>query len=342
MTSLKPRIDFKVSRRFRRLTLNTVITLYLLIIAGGVVRSTGAGMGCPDWPKCFGSWIPPTEVSQLPLDYKEIYGAKLKGEIEFNPVKTWIEYVNRLLGAFTGIMIFFTLLASIPYLRAGRRTVFYYSLAAFILVGFQGWLGSKVVSTELMPVVITLHMLLAIVIVFILLYLFTWSAVADGKVGGGAIKSKVVGALGIIVLFFSLFQILLGTQVRETMDEVIRALGYEARGEWIDALGTRFYIHRSFSIIIAAVNVFWLYKIRLDKGAGSSIEKIGIWCILVIIAEILTGVIMAYFGVPAYAQPMHLTLAIVLIGLQFVIWLLVNGSTYLKSARGESLMKEFV
>jgi len=166
--------------------------------------------------------------------------------------------------------------------------------------------------------------------------------VADGKVGGGAIKSKVVGALGIIVLFFSLFQILLGTQVRETMDEVIRALGYEARGEWIDALGTRFYIHRSFSIIIAAVNVFWLYKIRRDKGAGSSIEKIGIWCILVIIAEILTGVIMAYFGVPAYAQPMHLTLAIVLIGLQFVIWLLVNGSTYLKSARGESLMKEFV
>ncbi len=109
MTSSTKLIDSRVNRRFRRLTLNTVIVLYFLIMVGGVVRSTGAGMGCPDWPKCFGSWIPPTEVSQLPLNYKEIYGAKLKGEVIFNPVKTWIEYVNRLFGVFTGIMIFVTL-----------------------------------------------------------------------------------------------------------------------------------------------------------------------------------------------------------------------------------------
>ena len=98
MTSSTHIIDHKASRRFRRLALNTLITLYLLIVAGGVVRSTGAGMGCPDWPKCFGRWVPPTEISELPHDYKQIYGAKLKGEIEFNPVKTWTEYVNRLLG----------------------------------------------------------------------------------------------------------------------------------------------------------------------------------------------------------------------------------------------------
>ncbi len=41
-------------------------------------------MGCPDWPKCFGSWVPPTDISQLPSNHKEIYGEKLKGEIEFN------------------------------------------------------------------------------------------------------------------------------------------------------------------------------------------------------------------------------------------------------------------
>ena len=129
MTSSVRDIDFKANRRFRRLALNTVITLYCLIIAGGVVRSTGAGMGCPDWPRCFGRWVPPTKLSELPSDYKEIYGAKLKGEIEFNPVKTWIEYVNRLLGTFTGIMIFLTLIASIPYLKSGQKNIFYFSLS---------------------------------------------------------------------------------------------------------------------------------------------------------------------------------------------------------------------
>src|SRR5215217_7559273 len=127
MTSSNQIIDSKANRRFRRLALNTVIVLYFLIIAGGVVRSTGAGMGCPDWPRCFGSWVPPTEVSQLPANYKELYGAKLKGEVEFNPVKTWIEYVNRLLGAFTGVMIFLTMVASLAFLKSRDKHIFFLS-----------------------------------------------------------------------------------------------------------------------------------------------------------------------------------------------------------------------
>ena len=86
-----------------------------LILAGGIVRATGSGMGCPDWPKCFGRWIPPTEFSQLPSNYREIYGAKLKGEVEFNAVKTWIEYANRLLGVLVGFFVFGT----IHYLQIG-------------------------------------------------------------------------------------------------------------------------------------------------------------------------------------------------------------------------------
>ncbi|MBE9465588.1 heme A synthase [Dyadobacter subterraneus] len=326
MTSSTKLIDSRVNRRFRRLTLNTVIVLYFLIMVGGVVRSTGAGMGCPDWPKCFGSWIPPTEASQLPLNYKEIYGAKLKGEVIFNPVKTWIEYVNRLCGAATGVLIFITLLASTPYLKSNRKSFFRYSLLAFLLVGFQGWLGSKVVSSELHPVMITLHMLLAIVIVFILIYLFirsSYSAEKDGK----EIKNKsVIDKITILVLSLSLIQILLGTQVRETMDEVIRSLGYSERAEWIAALGIPFYVHRSFSILVLVSNVFWINKINHSIEGESRIKQMGKGCLAILGLEILTGIVMAYFGVPPFAQPVHLTLAIIMIGLQFMMWLLMNAN----------------
>lgn len=335
-------IDSKANRRFRRLALNTVIVLYFLIIAGGVVRSTGAGMGCPDWPRCFGRWVPPTEISQLPVNYKELYGAKLKGEIEFNPVKTWIEYVNRLLGAFTGVMIFITLLASIPFLRSGNKRIFYYSLSAFILVGFQGWLGAKVVSFELLPIVVTLHMLLAIVIVFLLLYLFTWSAHAGNILQLKESSKKAIGGVGVLVITLSLIQILLGTQVREAMDEVIHKLGYHARSEWIDELGLNFYIHRSFSILVFIMNLYWINRIFKAEGRDSIAGKIAFACFWLLILEIGTGIMMAYFGVPPFAQPLHLTFAILLIGLQFVIWLVVNGSKYLKYSSDIRLEKSTI
>lgn len=329
MTSLsQPTNHSGVNRRFRRLTLNTVITLYCLIMVGGVVRSTGAGMGCPDWPKCFGSWIPPTEASQLPLNYKEIYGAKLKGEVIFNPVKTWTEYVNRLCGVFTGIMIFITLLASVPYLKSNRKSLFFYSLLAFILVGFQGWLGAKVVSSELHPVTITVHMLLAIVIVFILIYLFirsSYSVDIDGK----AIRDKqFINGFSWVVLTLSLVQILLGTQVREVIDAATRTLGYEGRSEWISTLGVPFYVHRSFSILVFAANVYWISRINKAIDGESRIKQMAKGCLAILAIEIVTGIIMAYFGVPPWAQPVHLTLAVIMIGLQFMMWLLMNADRF--------------
>lgn len=311
------------NRLFRRLALLTVVVVYLLILIGGIVRSTGSGMGCPDWPKCFGSWVPPTEVSQLPPNYQEIYGAKLKGEIEFNAFKTWTEYLNRLFGAFTGLMIFATLVASVSYIKKDRP-VFTVSLLTFLLVGFQGWLGSKVVSHELAPWLVTLHMLLAIVIVFFLLYVVARTYVGNiqiEKIGNKTLLNRWL----FITIGLSLIQVLIGTQVREAMDVVIERLGNERRTEWIENLGLSFYVHRSFSILIMILHiglVYWLKKNTITKGVLSQLTMV---LLIMVGVEIISGVILAYLSVPALVQPIHLTLATLALGLQFVIGLLINA-----------------
>ncbi|GHB55937.1 cytochrome oxidase assembly protein [Persicitalea jodogahamensis] len=300
--------------------------MYLLIIAGGIVRSTGAGMGCPDWPKCFGSWVPPTEVSQLPSDYQEIYGAKLKGEVEFNAVKTWIEYVNRLLGAFTGLLIFAVLVVSVPFLRSGHPKLFYASLAAFILVGFQGWLGSKVVSTELHPLMVTLHMVVAIVIVFVLLYILARSY-SENLAAGKVQNAKRINTLILTVIGLSFVQIIIGTQVRESIDLVVARLGYASRNRWIEELGLEFYIHRSFSIILLIANILLYFWVNKFVSSFSPLSTLARWVLVVVGLEIAVGIILAYMGVPAFAQPIHLTLAVLLAGVQFIMWLSLDMNT---------------
>jgi cytochrome c oxidase assembly protein subunit 15 len=293
-------------------------------LAGGIVRSTGSGMGCPDWPRCFGQWIPPTKLSELPINYQEIYGAKLKGEVVFNPTKTWIEYVNRLLGALTGLFVFGLVLTGFSFLKKDK-IVFWLSFLSFLLIGFQGWLGSKVVSTELLPSMITLHMMLAILIILILLYVVSRSY--TGIVEVETINNKkALNKLIVAVMIVSAIQIVLGTQVRQAIDEIVRKIGYDFRDNWISGIGVRFVVHRSFSWVVLILNLGLIYKLIKSTSPAGLLSKLSYALIAIVIVEILSGATMANFGVPAFIQPIHLTLAVIMIGVQFVVFLFMNAS----------------
>jgi len=117
--------------RYQKVALTTVGATIFLIFVGGLVRASGAGLGCPDWPKCFGMWIPPTAASDLPSQFDVS---------QFNVFKTWTEYVNRLIGVVIGLLITATFVLSFRY-RKTEPAVLYSSALAFVLVLVQGWLG---------------------------------------------------------------------------------------------------------------------------------------------------------------------------------------------------------
>ncbi|MEA5457909.1 COX15/CtaA family protein [Arcicella sp. LKC2W] len=309
---------------FRKLGIATIVTIYLLVLAGGIVRSTGSGMGCPDWPKCFGMLVPPTDVTQLPANYQEIYAEKLHGEVEFNVTKTWIEYANRLLGALTGIIVFATFISSFFYYWKKDRAIVYLSFLGVILIGANGVLGKYVVDSFLKPGVVTMHMLLAILVIFVLLYAIArgWSEVIITE---NVEHKNTITKLLIVVLIVSTSQILIGTQVREAIDKIIANpfFGYN-RSTWIEQMGLPFYIHRSFSIIVLGLHIFLIWMLQKNTKQTGLISTFTKALVIMVIVEILTGIIMAYFGVPAYIQPVHLTLAIISVGIQFVLLLLLN------------------
>lgn len=289
-------------QKYLRYTWFLLVMVFLVIIAGGVVRMTQSGMGCPDWPRCFGRWIPPTDASQLPPDFEKYLG-KQDIDHSFNAYHTWIEYINRLLGALLGVFIFIHFIWSFTRFRKTNKAIVWLSFLLLITVGFQGWLGKKVVDHNLAAVKVTTHMLVALLIAAIPLIII-YRLQQREKKADPWLKNISVAALVIILV-----QIVLGTQVREQIDEISKSLAYQEREVWISRLDNLFLIHRSFSWLVFAACLAIVWKAR----PYTELKKL-VWLILVSVGlTLLLGLIMMWAGIPSWAQPMHLLLASILV-----------------------------
>ncbi len=314
-------IDTQAALHFRRIGILTICAVYVVILMGGIVRASGAGMGCPDWPTCFGQWIPPTQESQLPANYHEIYAERGYENTQFNPVKTWTEYTNRLVGATTGLLIFLTAWASRVYLKTDKN-IFYLSIGSLFLVGFQGWLGSSVVASNLKPVMITLHMLLALVIVALLIYTIARSqrpflSQLDTRLLPGKFKTVLIAAM-----IMTLLQVAMGTQVREAVDFIARE--HIDRQYWREDFPVIFYIHRSFSSIILFTNLWLVWKLYQSVDKQSLLFRTGLALAALVVTAILAGISLDRLGVPAFVQPIHLLMANLIFGVQFFLYSCLN------------------
>ena len=192
-------------------------------------------------------------------------------------------------------------------------------------------MGSLVVSTNLLPVMVTVHMALALVIVALLLYavdrarrergvaLEIEKVAAEVSTTRWPALSLQVGLWAALLLTF--WQIMLGTQVREQVDIVSAAADYLGRASWVSRLGSVFSIHRTMSAVVLLLNVYvgyelWqLGQVRLRRLVTATLAIIGL--------EILAGIVLASFALPPAVQPVHLTLATMLFGAQFLTLLAV-------------------
>ena len=322
----------------------SLILVFLVILAGSFVRMTGSGMGCPDWPKCFGHLIPPTSISQIEWSPKKTYnkGVILKhdGKLivskkkfvsknkinlsnwenytkhnysDFDATKTWIEFINRLLGVIAGLATLIMFFISLTYWNK-KNILIFNSFLIIVGMGFQAWLGKLVVDSNLAPYKITVHMLMALVIISLIIYsIFKAKNHKESKI----IKDTFVKNLILFSVFVSLFQIIIGTQVREFIDLQYEIYGPNKKNQWLNVPNFYFYFHRSFSILIILLNFSLYYLIKSKNYSSILIEKIGI----IIVLEILVGIIMFYLDFPFLSQPIHLLLATILFSYQFY-WVL--------------------
>src|SRR5699024_8464953 len=251
---------------YQKTAVTTVGATIFLIFVGGLVRASGDGLGCPDWPKCFGMWIPPVSLSELPAGYDAS---------QFNVLKTWTEYINRLMGAIIGLLITATFALSFSY-RKKEPAVFYSSGAAFVLVIIQGWLGGRVVLTGLNEWLITVHMLLAMLIMIILIFAVFNASEKQLQIGLPDNTRRCLLGCGLPVLTITCVQLSLGSQVREAIDVLKNMDSPPAREVWISRVGSIDELHRSFSwiVFLCAGLLFYLSRWRAQSRL---LSRLGSW-----------------------------------------------------------------
>ncbi len=325
---------------FYRLALAILFLVFCVILAGGVVRTTGSGMGCPDWPKCFGRYIPPTDINQLPTDYKTAFAVKGKQIADFDAFKTWVEYINRLLGALLGLAILILVLESRKIWNRDKWLPIL-SVILLLVTGFVGWLGSVVVATDLEPVKITLHMMTSVVIVFLatMVVFRTGKLQSQTDIKNNATASflnlqvvkRKIQLLIAFALLLTLSQVVMGTQVREQVDVIAKMLEGRWREQWIEQLSLIFVVHRSTSWLFVLLNGVIIWYIAKSVNVSEdplsrTLRRLSMGLGTIIAGEIVLGVTMAYFAIPKFAQPLHLLLAMGIFSIQSLLFLnMLNG-----------------
>jgi len=325
------------SDRYRKLAWVMVFFTFDLIVFGAFTRLTDSGLGCPDWPGCYG------EANPF-LAHEEITAAQtLQPTGPVTVFKAWIEMIHRYLAMGVGVLIIATLL--VAWRLSRRLTDLRYSprLPALLLVFvcIQGAFGAWTVTLKLQPVIVTIHLLLGMS----LLSLLTWHAMRQNPLlavhrDAATMRWPAMASLVILSVQIALggwvstnysalacagFPLCQGSLMPE-MDwaqgfTLWRHLGMTAAGEYLPfgALVAIHWAHRNFAVIVVALIAWTSYRARKIEGLRSVSRAIS-WAILI---QLATGISTVLLDWPLALAVVHnagaAALVILLVMLNYLI-----------------------
>lgn len=306
----------RIQTRYRRLVFLTWFLTLDLIMFGAFVRLTDSGLGCPDWPGCYGK-LSPVGASD-----------HIRGALEVMPygpvsfAKAWIEMAHRYIGSILGLMIIGIAWMAWRWRRElGHKATL--AIVTLIAVCIQGAFGAWTVTLKLMPVIVTTHLLGGMIV----LSLMTWLAAREKTHVPVQVASRRLSpwmALGIVLLFI---QIALGGWVSTNyaalacmdfptchgqwfppMDfqngfSLIRGLGVLPSGDMIsqEALTAIHWVHRNFALIVFLYLGALAWRMRQDAGLrGPSTLILGL-----LLAQLFTGLTTIFFQWPLVIAVLH-------------------------------------
>jgi len=263
--------------RFRALVAVTAMSGYLQVTLGGLVRVSGSGLGCPDWPTCYGKPYPPPTLHAI------------------------IEYSHRANGAVFGLLVILTVLAGFWLYRGRRTPVTWLTVATLATVVGEGLLGWQVVANLLAPVLVLVHLAIALLILGLMVatYILAGSAPATVADRGFGRLAGAAAALTFILL-------LTGSSVVATKaDEVCKSWPLCGNGLAFDFGGAAAFamLHR---LTAGAVGVFLVYVL---VAALSRQRLLAGLTLLLLAVQVALGALVATTAEVALWQGAHIAVA---------------------------------
>jgi len=283
-------------RRFQKLALSSTLATVILIAWGGLVRATNSGDGCPDWPRCFGRWIPP-------LDYHAL-----------------IEYTHR------SLVVVSTVLVAIQAVAAFRRfrsepQVLWPSVVAVPLILFQAVLGGVVVHSGLNPTWITAHFAVAMLVLGLLVYALVVSFTLERP---GA-EDRSFARLALITAVATYALLLVGTYVRAKDAGVVFQDWPLMNGRLVPALGgaaTVMFLHRVLAAAVTLLVVWVAIRVRTVPGRPRPLSILSGLLLLLFVAQVMVGAANVWTGLRSWARASHVALAALIwaVAVALAVW----------------------